>query len=144
MKDELNLSKVKKTLEKVFKDWKLDFTVEIKDNDRVYCKNSLKIKSFDDDILGEIIVYKVGGIIFSFTFDKLPTTENVLKIINNLNADSAMFRAYISQNGYLRLEHIAWRINPDCVGEYVEHILGELVNDKLKPFLTPLCELSQP
>ena len=144
MKNELNLAKVKKTLDKVFKDWKLDFTVTIEeDKKRVYCKNNLKIKSYDDDILGEIVIYQSGGLICSFTFDKLPTTENVLVIINNLNAHSSLFHAYITGNGFLRMEHLAWRINPDLVGDYIEHVLGELADDDLKPYLTPLCELSK-
>lgn len=90
---------VKRDLRRHFK--QIDFEYKFpEDSLMVSARCSLDAFGEHDIIIN---VFKEGLVSFSVFFDKIPSTEDNLRFLNEYNADSLYFKAYVDE--YLILEH---------------------------------------
>lgn len=139
----MNLKKTVKVLNRVFKEWGLEFEVELEPgNKRVRATDSLSIDGFDDDIFADFRFYESGACEYLFTFDKLWKEESTLALVNDYNANSVWFKAYLDEE-YLRITHTVCNLTDDALEQYTNRILAYMVEEDNKKILYPLTELTQ-
>ena len=142
----MNLKKVVKELEKVFKVWGISFGVGIKPTDsggvKVEASANLTLKGHDDEIYAYFTFYPNGVSEYSFTFDKLEKNEETLGLVNKFNEEVLWFNAYIDDE-YLQLSHLTLGISEKTVAAYTHAVLDNLANDEdVAKHLTPLTKLT--
>ena len=139
----INLKKAKKIWEDMSKELELEYEIKVEDDSVIWTFDT-SLKAFDDNIMAYFRIFESGAAMFTFTFDRLVIDEQTLRMVNDLNENNYFFRAYIdSEDGYLRLEHVALFVEQDDLAGYTNAILERFVDDKLKELLTPLCILTE-
>ena len=122
---------------------KLD--VEVKnDDDRVVLSANVTINDLgDEDILLMVTVLDNYEAFVTFTLDTLYKDEEALNLVNDLNNSQAVFRAFINDDGYVKLTHYVYNAgNPDDFREVVSFCLEKFVEDDILELLQPICELT--
>ena len=137
----MNLKKKKKTLMAVLnKKFGLDFEYSMV-NGHLEGKNSITINGFDDDVYCQFRFYQDGLASYCFTFDKLEESGEVLRLLSEYNTNFRFFKAYLD-DGYLRLDHVGYCVGDKELAEYTKGIMNEIISDKSKQYLRPLCNLT--
>ena len=67
--------------------------------------SDITLNGFDDDIMLIIRGYEGGGFVCRAVFDKIEKTPHALDLLNTFNDNSAFFKAFIREDGYLELYH---------------------------------------
>lgn len=141
----MNLKKVVKILNKVFKGWGIDFNVDIKRLNngvqKVEATADLTLKGHDDDIYACFSFYENGMCEYLFTFDKLEKNIETLNLLSDFNTEALWFKAYIDGE-YLRLSNVAFNMKEDIVETYTDRVLEKMADDLVKEYLSPLTQLT--
>jgi hypothetical protein len=142
MKQGINIKKASKELKAAFKQFGIVSKIDENDTN-LSCTFSIKIKPYDDNIIGRFDYAANGTAHFLFTFDHLTPNEQSLRLINNLNENNDCFVAYIdAKKQLLRLSHSVQIIHQEDVGAYAATILSCLASETLVPYLVPLTKLT--
>ena len=103
----LNMKKAMAFLKKdLSKNWgKLDFEYTFEENGIKAVASDITLNGFDDNIMLIIRGYEGGGFVCRAVFDKIDKTPHALDLLNTFNDNSAFFKAFIREDGYLELYH---------------------------------------
>lgn len=137
----VNIKKIKAYLEKeLSKKWaNLDFECEY-EKDSVTFAASLTLNNHDDDIRAIIEAYEGGGSLFRAVFDKIDLTEDVLRLLNEFNADDPFFKAYVREDGFLELRHFFVCYDESMFKSYASEFLIRLADMADNEILQALTE----
>lgn len=138
----MNLKKVQKSLEKLFKDMNLGFTYE-DDGKRLKATNDITIEGYDDDVTAILEYYPSGICSFAFIFDKLEATEEALELLNDFNRGVYGLKAFINDNDYLEVAIEGQNIGEGDVAQFAETVLNDLLDKDIEEYLLPLTELTE-
>ena len=129
---------MKKHIEKIIGD-RVTFKYEIVD-DVLDLRASINLQNHSDDIFMKI---RIGdGVVYTYlTFDKADATPEMYNLINEYNDNQLYFRAYITEKGYLVLDHLYGLVSPDSIEDIVDDFImkvGKLSDDESLQRITNL------
>ena len=97
---------------------------------------------FDNSIYCRIVVFNSGTMHVFLTFDEIERTYDNLYLINNFNAESPWFKAYIANindKDFLELHYAAVALeNENEVIDSFGFLLNDLLNENNLKYLTPI------
>ena len=124
----------------------VNLTVEVKEDvdDRTVLSASITVNALgDEDILLMVTVLDNLEAFVTFTFDSLYKDEEALNLVNDVNNAQAVFRAFINDDGYVKLTHYVYNAgSPRDFREVVSFCLEKFVEDYILELLEPICELT--
>lgn len=124
----------------------INLTVEVKEDadDRTVLSASITVNALgDEDILLMVTVLDNLEAFVTFTFDSLYKDEEALNLVNDVNNAQAVFRAFINDDGYVKLTHYVYNAgSPRDFREVVSFCLEKFVEDDILELLEPICELT--
>ena len=112
-------------------------------------KDSLSLHSeitaenyFNNSIYFRVVIFTSGTLHIFFTFDEMEKTYDNLFLINNFNAESPWFKAYIANindKDFLELHYVAINlVNENEVAESIEFMLNSLISEETLNLLNPI------
>jgi len=97
---------------------------------------------FDNSIYCRIVVFSSGTFHIFLTFDEIERTYDNLYLINNFNAESPWYRAYIANindKDYLELHYAALAIEKEAeVINSFGYLLNDLLSENTLKYLKPI------
>ena len=140
----LDLKRVKKELDRFFKEIDIDNIEYRNEEHRVVAIFDASLKVYDDDIVARFEFYDDGKALFGFTLDHLEYNEQTLRILNNFNEFNPYFLGYIeSSNHYLRIVHTVPLLREEDIVQYSLIIINSFASDGMEPLLQPLALLTE-
>lgn len=137
----MNFKVAERYLRKVLNEgFGLDYEYEYGD-DHLLAKHSINVNGLQGSAYSIIRVYDDNTVVFRFTFDKIDRTRETIRLANEYNENFLFLKAYIGDE-YLYVEHVAFIVNEENLQEYVKGIFEELIAEKSKKYLAPLCDLT--
>ena len=99
---------------------------------------------FDDSIYLRIVIFSSGTLHMFFTFNEIERTYDNLYLINNFNAESPWFKAYIANindKDYLELHYVALAIkDEEGVVDTIGFLMNELLNEETTVLLRQILD----
>lgn len=86
--------------------------------------------------------YPGGGAWFRAVFDKIEKSPAVLSLINDFNDDNLFFKAYVTEKGYLELDHFFVADTEDTYRYYAGEFLSRLAKLASHETLKKLTDLT--
>ncbi len=140
----MNFKSVEKALKKYFDEsLGIDFELD-RDDDMLEWRLGVASDAYDDPIDISIILTQKGSLMFCAQFDGFTDNEEAYPLINRLNADQPVFKAFINEDGRLELQHFVIEINDDDqLVHVVDYVITRLVQQPFVGLLQPLTDLTE-
>ena len=137
----INLENAMHSLENALEDFELDLEIDFT-KDEVNANNWVNLASLNTEAFFSFSVFENGFGIFTIFLNNIQNTLENLEKINQFNKNGLYFRAYISDEEEVVLEHSVPFIPEDCVYDYACHLLAHVFGDTFINSLAPIVALS--
>ena len=123
----------------------INFEQKVND-DKITITASVTTKSYDDGIFIKVIAYESGTLHCFAVFDQLRRSSTVYELLDDFNASSSWFSAYISkinEKEFLELHYAVIKCADTQNAVYnVERFFDYLIDEDTVKQLKPLTELT--
>ena len=113
----------------------VDFDYEHDEEEDIYSAHHVTLKGLDDDILLAICVSDIHLMLVTFTFDKLPPTDEAVMALADFNTEENYLCAYVDDDGFLTFRYCAFASTEHDVTDTISFLIRYFANisDRIKP-----------
>ncbi len=140
----MEFEKVEKALKQYFDEsLGIEFKLD-RDDDMLEYRLGVESDAYDDPIDISIILTKKGGLMLCAQFDAFEDPEGAYPLINTLNEEQPVFKAFVNEDGRLELQHFAIEINDEHrLVHVVDYVISRLVEQPFVDLIQPLTDMTE-